>query len=77
MLPPEEKREGGVIFSAAKVIIRKGANVIFGKNSNVKIRGQLIIEHGANVQFLGNLEIIEKASDEKIEEAKVRLKKID
>lgn len=77
MLPPEQSDEGGIVFKSTKVIIRKGANVIFGKNSNVKIHGQLIIENGANVQFLGDIEIIEKAGDEKIEEAKLRLKKIN
>ncbi len=57
-----------------KVVIKGGTNVVFGKNSNVTIKGGLLIEKGANVEFLGKLEIIEKASDEKIEEAKELLK---
>ncbi|MFI5203824.1 MAG: hypothetical protein ACHQF2_04955 [Flavobacteriales bacterium] len=77
MLPPEMKNEAGIVFKATKVVIAKGANVVFGENSNVKIHGELIIEHGANVQFLGEMEIIEKAGDDKIEEAKLKLKKIN
>ena len=49
-----------------KVIIRKGANVIFGEKSNVTIKGGVSIEEGANVSFLGKLEIIEKGDEEKI-----------
>jgi hypothetical protein len=69
---PDENTSGGT-----KVIIKQGANVTFGKNSNVVIKGELIIENGANVSFLGKLDIIEKSSDEEIEEAKVKLKQID
>jgi hypothetical protein len=57
-----------------KVIIKGGANVVFGSKSNVVIKGGLLIENGANVEFLGKLEIIEKSSDEKINEAKELLK---
>lgn len=69
---PSENQSGG-----PKVIIGKGANVVFGKTSNVIIRGELIIENGANVQFLGKLDIIKKAGDQEIEEAKLKLKKIN
>lgn len=49
-----------------KVIIGKGANVVFGKNSNVTIKGGVKIEGEANVQFLGKLEIIEEGDKEKM-----------
>lgn len=51
--------------SQPKVIIGKGANVVFGKSSNVTIKGGVKIEGEANVQFLGKLEIIEKGDKEK------------
>ncbi len=57
-----------------RVIIKKGARVIFGKNSNITIRGGLLIEGGAQVSFLGKLELIEKSGDAAIEEAKKKLK---
>ncbi|NOT73618.1 MAG: hypothetical protein HOP08_01730 [Cyclobacteriaceae bacterium] len=59
--------------SNAKLIINKGANVIFGKTSNVVIKGGVEIKEGANVEFLGKLEIITKSSDEEIEKAKHHL----
>lgn len=49
-----------------KVIIKKGANVIFGEKSHVTIKGGVSIEEGANVSFLGMLEIVEKGDEEKI-----------
>ncbi len=57
-----------------QVIIKKGANVVFGKNSNVEIRGDLIVEDGAHVSFLGKLTLVEKSTDEEIENAKMKLK---
>ncbi len=53
-----------------KVIIGKGANVVFGKNSNVTIKGGVKIEGEANVQFLGKLEIIEEGDKEKMKKNK-------
>ncbi|HRJ03589.1 MAG TPA: hypothetical protein PK605_04200, partial [Ignavibacteria bacterium] len=49
-----------------KVIIGKGANVIFGKSSNVTIKGGVEIKEGANVQFLGKLDILELGDEQKI-----------
>ena len=49
-----------------KVLIKKGANVIFGKNSNVIIKGDVKIEDGAKVEFLGKLEIVQMGDEEKI-----------
>lgn len=56
----------GVQTEQPKVIIGKGANVVFGKSSNVTIKGGVRIEGGANVEFLGKLEVIEKGDEEKI-----------
>ncbi|HPC41255.1 MAG TPA: hypothetical protein PLD91_10095 [Spirochaetota bacterium] len=61
--------------SGPKVIIKKGAHVIFGKNSNVTIRGGMLIEDGAYVSFLGKLELIEKSDDAAIEDAKRKLRR--
>jgi hypothetical protein len=69
MEKPEVKSGG------AKVIIGKGANVVFGSTSNVTINGELIIENGANVSFLGKIHIIEKSDTNKIEEARLKLQK--
>jgi hypothetical protein len=70
MLPKEKTGKG------TKVIIAKGANVVFGSNAKVVIRGELIIENGANVSFFGNLEVIETASPEDVAKAKDHLKRV-
>jgi hypothetical protein len=53
-----------------KVVIRKGANVTFGPNATVKIRGGLEIEDGANVRVDGalefELEVIELGKRERV-----------
>ena len=56
------------------VVIRKGANVVIGKNADVVVRGGLEIESGANVQMLGKLTLVERGSDEMIQQARLRLK---
>jgi len=53
--------------------LKKGANVIFGKDSHVTIRGGLRVEDGAHVSFLGKLKLIEKSDDAVIEQARKRL----
>jgi uncharacterized Zn finger protein len=70
MIPHEKPQEGN------KFIIKKGAKVIFGANSKVVIKGELIIEDGASVSFLGELEVIEVASAENIAKAREHLKHI-
>lgn len=40
------------------VEIRKGANVVFGKNANVEIRGDLEIEDGATVDIQGKVTVM-------------------
>jgi hypothetical protein len=57
-----------------KVIIGKGANVVFGSSAKVVINGELIIENGANVSFLGQLDVVQKSSPEEIERAKQHLR---
>jgi uncharacterized Zn finger protein len=57
-----------------KVIVKSGANVVFGKN--VKIGGGLLIEDGANVTINGDLGLLESSSPEEIESAKLKLKKL-
>ena len=38
--------------------IRKGANVVFGKNADVEIRGDIDIQSGANVDIQGNITVL-------------------
>jgi|GEM_PF-2117297 len=57
------------------VIINKGANVVFGKGANVVIKGGLEIEGGANVQFNGLITLLERAPEEVITAAKLKLQK--
>ena len=66
MLTPKQE-------SGPKLVIKKGANVVFGSGSNVVVKGGMQVDDGANVKFLGKLEIIEKASKEQIETAKKNL----
>ncbi len=59
----------GTVFRAvhddARVIIGRGANVVFGPNSNVRVRGGIKIESGANVSILGKLEVVELGDETK------------
>ncbi len=41
-----------------KVIINKGANVVFGKNANVEVRGDIEVASGANVDVLGKVTVL-------------------
>lgn len=50
----------------ANVVIKKGADVVFGKNAKVLIKGGMLIEEGAKVEFLGELELIEKGDSTEI-----------
>lgn len=67
----------GSIYSYAvkgpTVVIKKGANVVFGKSANVVIKGGLEIEDGANVQMDGKITLLERASEEAITAAKLKL----
>jgi len=48
-----------VITREPVVVINKGANVVFGKNARVEIRGDLEVESGANVEILGKVTVLE------------------
>ena len=48
-----------VITNEPAVVINKGANVVFGKNAKVEIRGDLEVHDGANVEILGKVTILE------------------
>ncbi|MBA4385118.1 MAG: hypothetical protein C0410_10320 [Anaerolinea sp.] len=39
--------------------INNGANVVFGKNANVEVRGDIEIERGANVDIQGKVTVFE------------------
>lgn len=65
-----EKKE----TKSSGVFISRGAKVTFGKNSQTTIKGRLHIEDGADVQFLGKITLLEKASDEAVKKAKEALK---
>jgi DNA-directed RNA polymerase subunit RPC12/RpoP len=47
-----------VLTNEPSVVINKGANVVFGKNANVEIRGDMAIENGANVDIQGKVTVL-------------------
>ncbi len=59
--------------SGPTLVIKKGANVVFGSNSKVVVKGGIQVDDGAQVSFLGQLDMIEKSSPELIEKAKQHL----
>lgn len=59
-----------------QVVIKKGANVKFGKSAKVKIRGELMVEDGANVEIEGEIEIVERSSTERVAAAKEELERL-
>ncbi|MRS01995.1 hypothetical protein EG832_02000, partial [bacterium] len=52
----------GSLFSVTKkeptLFIKNGANVTFGKNANVDVRGDIEIEKGANVDIQGKVTVL-------------------
>jgi hypothetical protein len=44
-----------VFSNEPSIIIRKGANVIFGKNSKVELKGSVEIQEGAKVEIRGQM----------------------
>lgn len=40
------------------VMINKGTNVTFGKNSNVEVRGDIEIQNGSNVDIQGKVNVL-------------------
>jgi hypothetical protein len=47
-----------VLTGEPTVTINKGANVTFGKNANVEIRGDFEIHEGANVDVQGKIVVV-------------------
>jgi DNA-directed RNA polymerase subunit RPC12/RpoP len=47
-----------VLTKEPKVVINKGANVVFGKNADVEIRGDMRVESGANVDVEGHVTVL-------------------
>jgi DNA-directed RNA polymerase subunit RPC12/RpoP len=47
-----------VVTTEPALIISKGANVVFGRNANVEVRGDVEIESGANVDFNGKVTLL-------------------
>lgn len=41
------------------LVINKGANVIFGTNAEVEIRGDIEVQSGANVELLGKVTVLQ------------------
>jgi DNA-directed RNA polymerase subunit RPC12/RpoP len=48
-----------VITDDPKLTILKGANVVFGKNANVEIHGDVEIQPGADVDIQGNVQLVQ------------------
>jgi hypothetical protein len=57
-------------LEGASVRIAKGANVIFGKNAHVIIKGGLQIDDGAQVAIEGELTILAPGDPERIRAAR-------
>jgi rubredoxin len=47
-----------VLTGDPKLTINKGAKVVFGKNANVEIRGDVKIESGADVDIQGKVTVM-------------------
>ena len=47
-----------VITDEPKLTILKGANVVFGKNANVEIHGDVEIQDGADVDIQGKIMLV-------------------
>jgi len=57
------------------VVIRKGANVIIGRKARVTIKGGVEIQEGARVQVDGEITLLERAPEEAINAARLKLRK--
>lgn len=54
-----------VLTDEPKLTISKGANVTFGKNAKVEIRGDVEIEDGANVDVQGDITLMKGKKKQK------------
>jgi hypothetical protein len=48
-----------MLTSQSRIVINKGAHVVFGKQSRVEIRGDMEIESGAEVDFQGTVILVD------------------
>jgi hypothetical protein len=69
----EAPRKGGGAGGGAKLHIMDGAKVIVGEGARVVVRGDVVVDRGADVKFAGTLVLLEPGSDEDIRAAKTRL----
>jgi len=51
------KSQYQLITKEPVLVINKGANVIFGKNADVEIRGDIEVQSGANVDIQGKVTV--------------------
>jgi DNA-directed RNA polymerase subunit RPC12/RpoP len=58
-----------VLTREPRVVINKGAHVVFGKNANVEIRGDMQVQDGAEVNVEGKVTVL---SDGKQREFKLK-----
>lgn len=63
----------GYDVKGPSVVIRKGANVVFGRNARVVIRGGLEIEDEADVRIEGEITLLERAPEKDVTAARLRL----
>ena len=55
-----------VVTPEPELMIRKGANVVFGKNAHVEIRGEVEIEDGAHVDVQGKVTLVDKNAQQEL-----------
>lgn len=56
------------------VVVREGANVVIGRKAKVTIRGGVEIQKGARVQVDGEVTLLERAPEEAITAARLKLR---
>ena len=61
-----------VLTKEPKVVINKGANVVFGKNANVEVRGDIEVASGAKVDVQGKVTVLSDGKQQQF-----TLKRID
>ncbi len=64
-----------VISREPVVVINKGANVVFGRNAKVEIRGDLEVQEGANVEILGKVTVLEGKKQKEFQLKLIKAKK--
>ena len=56
-----------VLTGEPTLTINKGANVIFGRNANVEVRGDVEIQSGANVDIQGKITLVKGNKKQKFQ----------